>query len=111
MKRFDVEVERREHYVLVRPVGELDLAAVDAIEEVLSPLEREFSEVVIDLRAVEFLDSAGLRVVLSADARSQGNGFNLRIIKGGEQVEKVLSLTGMDKHLPLIDANELTDAA
>lgn len=109
VERFDVEIERRGHYVIVRPVGDLDLAVVDVVEQTLSPLENEFSEVVIDLRAVEFLDSTGLRAILSADARSRSNGFNLRIIKGGDQVQRLLSHTGMDKHLSLIDASELPE--
>jgi anti-sigma B factor antagonist len=109
LKRVVVEIDRHEHYVVVRPVGELDLAAVQAVEEALGPLEEEFSEVVIDLRAVEFLDSTGLRVILAADARSRSDGFNLRIIKGTHQVRRLLSLTGMDTHLQLIDADELAD--
>jgi anti-sigma B factor antagonist len=110
LNRFDVEVERRENYAIVRPVGDLDLAVVDEVEAALRPLEIEFGEVVIDLRAVEFLDSTGLRAILSADARSRSNGFNLRLINGSEQVQKVLALTGMDRRLPLIDASELPDA-
>jgi anti-anti-sigma factor len=109
LKGFDVEVERRADHVIVRPVGELDLGAVDAVERALRPLEREFSELVVDLRAVEFLDSAGLRAILASDARSRQDGFKLRIVNGGSQVQKVLSLTGMDKHLTLIDADELSD--
>jgi anti-anti-sigma factor len=107
MKSFEIHVERHQHYAVVRPVGELDLAAVDSVEDALSPLEHEFGELVIDLRAVEFLDSAGLRVLVAAYARSRSNGFKLRIINGGEPVQKVLTLTGMDRHLPLIDPNEL----
>jgi anti-anti-sigma factor len=111
LKQFDVEIDRRQHYVVVRPVGELDLEAVNAVEEALGPLENEFSEVVIDLRAVEFLDSTGLRVILAADARSRSAGFNLRIIKGSHQVRRLLSLTGIDTRLPLIDASELPEVA
>ncbi len=74
-------------------------------------LETEFGKVVIDLRQVEFLDSTGLRVILSADARSRRDGFKLEVINGPEQVRHVLELTGMDKHLPLIDAGELDSPA
>ena len=111
MNRFDVEIERCGKYAVVRPVGELDLAAVDSLEAALSPLETEFGKVVIDLRQVEFLDSTGLRVILSADARSRSDGFKLAVINGPEQVRHVLALTGMDKHLPLIDAGELDSPA
>jgi anti-anti-sigma factor len=109
LKGFDVEVDRRADCVVVRPVGELDLSAVDAVEQALIPLEREFTEIVVDLRAVEFLDSAGLRAILASDARSRQDAFRLRVINGGTQVQKVLSLTGMDKHLTLVDADELSD--
>ena len=104
MNRFDVEIDRYGHYAVVRPSGELDLAAVDILAAALTPVEKEFGEIVIDLRRVEFLDSTGLRVILSADARSRSDGFKLKIINGPEQVRQVLALTGMDKHLPLIDA-------
>lgn len=88
---------------MVRPVGEFDLAAVEAVEEALRPLEDEFSKVIIDLRGVEFLDSTGLRGLLQADARSRRDGFELQIINSDSgQVQKVLELTGMDKKLPLI---------
>jgi anti-sigma B factor antagonist len=111
LKRFDVEIERCEDYAVVRPVGELDLAAVDVLEAALSPVETEFGKVVIDLRGVEFLDSTGLRVILSADARARSDGFDLKVINGTEQVRQLLTLTGMDKHLPLIDAGELNGPA
>ena len=77
----------------------------------LSPVETEFGKVVIDLRQVEFLDSTGLRVILSANARSRSDSFKLEVINGPEQVRHVLELTGMDKHLPLIDAGELDSPA
>jgi anti-sigma B factor antagonist len=109
LKDFEVEVARRGEYVVVRPVGELDLAAVDAVERALIPLESEFTEIVIDLRAVEFLDSAGLRAILACDARARQDGFRLRIINGGNQVQKLLSLTGMDEHLTLVDPDQLSD--
>jgi anti-anti-sigma factor len=110
MKSFEVHVERRQHYAVVRLVGELDLAVVRAVEDALSPLEKEFGEVIIDLREVEFMDSVGLRVILSANARARSDGFSLRIIKGGNQVQKLLALTRMDEHLTLIDPSALPEA-
>ena len=92
---------------MVRPVGEFDLAGVEAVEEALRPLEHAFGKVIIDLRGVEFLDSTGLRCLLQADARSRRNGSELQIINSdGGQVQRVLELTGMDKKLPLIDKDQ-----
>jgi len=109
LKSIDVEVERHERFALVRPVGDLDLAAKEEVEAALEPLEKEFREVILDLRSVEFLDSTGLRVLLSANARSRADGFRLRIVGGGEAVQRVIALTGMDKHLPLIEPNDVPE--
>ena len=51
--------------------GEVDLAAAEAVEErIRTTLADEPDVLVLDLRAVEFLDSSGLRVVLSLDKAS-----------------------------------------
>jgi anti-sigma B factor antagonist len=94
----------------VRLCGEFDLAASEAVETALLPLEARFPMVILDLRQVTFLDSTGLRAIVSADARSRGDGFELKIVRGSEEVQKLLYLAGLDKILPLIDADELPAA-
>jgi anti-sigma B factor antagonist len=107
---FEIAVEEHEEFVLVGLVGEVDMAAFGAVESTLLPLEKRFPSVIIDLRGVSFLDSMGLRAIISADARAREEDFALKIVRGPEQVQKLLYLTGLDKILPLIDASELPDA-
>jgi anti-sigma B factor antagonist len=104
---FEIEVQERDSAVLVRLAGEIDLAAVEAIETELLSLEERFPTMILDLRGVTFLDSTGLRAIVSADARARKNGFELKIVRGPEQVQKILYLAGLDKILPLIDPEEL----
>jgi len=106
-KPFEIEVQERESSVLVRLSGEVDLAAVEAIETTLLPLEERFPTVILDLRGVTFLDSTGLRAIVSADARARARGFELKIVRGPEPVQKILYLAGLDKILPLVDPEEL----
>jgi anti-anti-sigma factor len=106
-KPFEIDVQGRESSVLVRLSGEIDLAAVEAIETELLPLEDRFPTVILDLRRVTFLDSTGLRAIVSADARARKNGAELKIVRGPEQVQKILYLAGLDKILPLVDPEEL----
>jgi anti-sigma B factor antagonist len=104
---FEIVVDEHETYVHVRMEGEFDLAAVEAVETTLLPLEERFRVVVLDLRGVSFLDSTGMRAIVSADARSRKNRFELKIVRGPEAVQKLLYLAGLDKILPLIDAEDL----
>lgn len=104
---FDVVVEERGDLVLVCLTGEFDLAAAEAIETTLLPLEARFRTVILDLRGVSFLDSTGLRAIVSADARSRERGFQLKIVRGPEHVQKLLHVSGLDQILPLVDADEL----
>lgn len=107
---FEIVVDEHETFVLVRLHGEFDLAAAEAVETALLPLEDRFPTVVLDLRAVSFLDSTGMRAIVSADARSRKSGFELKIVRGPEAVQKLLYLAGLDKILPLIDAEEVPDS-
>jgi anti-sigma B factor antagonist len=106
---FHIDVEERESYALVRLGGEFDLAAAEAVETALRPVEDRFPTVLLDLREVTFLDSTGIRVIVSADARSRKAGRELKIVRGPESVQNLLYLAGLDKILPLIDAEELPD--
>lgn len=102
--QFDVEVVRDDHVNTVRVRGEIDLAAAERLERALQSVQDEPAEVtVLDLREVTFIDSTGLRTITSADARARKDGHELRIVRGSEQVQKLLHVTGMDKILPLVD--------
>jgi len=107
---FEIGVEERENYALVHLTGEVDLAVVEAVETTLLPLEARFPTVILDLRRVSFLDSTGLRAIVSAESRARKRGFELKIVRGPEGVQKLLYLAGLDKILPLIDADELPEA-
>ena len=89
---------------MIRLTGEFDLAGVAAFE---TALEREAlpmgDPIVVDMRALTFIDSSGLRSVLSADSRVQSEGKRLVIVRGPERVTKVLEVTGVEDRLELVD--------
>jgi anti-anti-sigma factor len=103
-QEFDVRVETENGRAVVRVSGEFDLAATEAVENALVSVENgAVSEIVLDLRGVTFLDSTGLRAITSADHRARETGRVLKVVRGPEQVQKLLYVTGMDKLLPLVD--------
>jgi anti-sigma B factor antagonist len=57
---------------------------------------------VLDLQDLEFIDSTGLRVLLTAHERSRERGQEFAITPGSQQVQRLLSITRVDEHLRVI---------
>jgi anti-anti-sigma factor len=89
------------HVVLT---GELDLSTIDKVEQELSRVEGEGPAVVaLDLSRLTFLDSSGLRVIVSADQRARRENRRFVVVRGPETVQRVFSITRLDEQLELID--------
>jgi anti-anti-sigma factor len=97
---FRCEIEPDRIAVRVHPVGELDLATVPIVEAQLAELwSVGFTHLVLDLRDVVFLDSAGVRLVVSWHALGSADGIVFGVIPGPPPVQKVLEITGVADHL------------
>lgn len=59
--------------------------------------ERPRQRVAVDLEAVDFIDSAGLGVLLGALKRVRDNAGDLVLVATGHNVLKVLELTGLTR--------------
>ena len=92
--------------VRVAVSGELDLSSALVFEEELRRIERssELPLLVLDLRSLKFMDSTGLRLILSAHARAINRGRKLAIVEGGEAIRRIFRLTGVLERLNVVDA-------
>jgi anti-sigma B factor antagonist len=78
--------------------GEIDLASIDALEAAIGAIEQEAAEgddVVLDMSGVTFLDSSGLRVLVTANDRLDTAGNRLVIRRPSVSVVRVLEITGL----------------
>ena len=66
-----LELREEDRIGLLRAEGDIDLAVADELEAALRSAAEEERSVVLDLSAVPFLDSSGLRVVLVAVSELQ----------------------------------------
>lgn len=73
--------------------GEIDLASAPKVESAIEGFSGQ--PVVLDLRKVDFMDSAGLKVLLNQRARLEESGGNLRLVVGEGAVVRLLELTGV----------------
>ncbi len=101
---FTTAVDGATATVLLR--GELDLLATSELEPELARLADEpgVSDVALDLRELDFLDSSGLRTVLSAARLLRENDRRLVLVRGPSPVQRVFELTRMTERLDFIDA-------
>jgi anti-sigma B factor antagonist len=84
--------------------GEFDLAGVQVFEARLGDVEaQEPRAIVVDLSAVEFMDSSGLRALVTADERSRHAGRRFAIVPGPPEVKRVFEITQLEERLDLVD--------
>ncbi len=87
--------------------GELDLASASIFRrEIESPEITEAPVIVLDLQDLEFIDSTGLRTILTAHARSQEHGQGFAVTEGSSQVQRLLSMTSVGDHLRIITSSD-----
>jgi anti-sigma B factor antagonist len=102
---FNVETRDGSKAVVIEVKGELDLASSPALEHELERGAAAKAEIVIvDLRDLEFMDSTGLSVLVRAHQRASENGQRFGVVKGPQQVQRLLSLTGVADRLTLADS-------
>jgi anti-anti-sigma factor len=94
-------VEPDRDRVVVRAVGEVDMATVDVLGKPLDELRANgFTQIEIDLREVTFMDSTGLRLLVSWRRRALTEGFDLQIVLDPDgPVARVVELTGLQEVL------------
>jgi anti-sigma B factor antagonist len=92
-----ISIEDTPARVRIRLSGELDLATVPQLRQVVDAHARHGQTMVIDLRAVEFIDSMGLACLVRARHRALARGARLELVAPGDAVYAVFTLTRLDK--------------
>lgn len=103
-----LEVAARTHRrtALVELRGELDLATVSQVAEVLDGLAPDAEgvrHIVLDLRGLTFMDASGLHELIRQNNYAHENRHNLAVVRGREAIERLLALTAVEELLVLVD--------
>jgi anti-anti-sigma factor len=65
---------------------------------------------VLDLSDLAFLDSTGLRLMITADARAREEGRQLAVVRPNDMIRRVLRLTRLDERLNIVEDAGTADA-
>jgi anti-anti-sigma factor len=95
----------------VRLSGELDISTAAELERVLGDLSASDgpARIVMDLRDLRFMDSTGLRLLVTADLRLRREGRELALIPGPEPVHRVFRLAMLEERLTFVDGAPIGD--
>ena len=95
-----IEKKLNEKTLVIEPEGRLDTTTAPQLEAELKNSLDGVTELVFDLGALEYISSAGLRVLLSAYKTMRGQG-SMKITNANELVKEVFEVTGFSDFLPI----------
>ncbi len=110
MKLADVQFSSRDQVVVARLTGEIDLSNAESITAaVVEAMPHESSALVLDLSAVDYLDSAGIQLIYHLRETLRARNQSLRLfIPSDSPANDALRLAGVAQH---VDAMETLDDA
>ncbi len=96
-----IHLPRSSDSVVLRVRGDLDLASAPVLAAKLEAARQTGSDVVVDLEQVEFMDCAGLHVLLDAVRGGSARQARIWVTPGPRQVQKLFELTGAGETLQI----------
>lgn len=94
-----INVERDFELVTLGITGRLDTTTAPNLETVVKELSSDTKELVFNMSGLEYISSAGIRVLLSAYKKMTSNDGIMRIEKTNEIVREVFEMTGLSAML------------
>ncbi|MBO6214276.1 MAG: STAS domain-containing protein [Lachnospiraceae bacterium] len=98
---FDVEKEKSGSEVMITLKGVLDTPAAPMLTEALEDAIEGTTKLTFDFAGLEYLTSAGLRVLLEAQQNMDDNGSEMILKNVSEDIMEVFELTGFDDVLTI----------
>ena len=90
-----INVERDFELVTLEITGRLDTTTAPNLESVIHELPEDTKELIFDMSGVEYISSAGIRVLLGAYKKMNTNQGIMRIEKANDMVREVFEMTGL----------------
>lgn len=90
-----INVERDFELVTLEITGRLDTTTAPNLESVINELPEDTKELIFDMSGVEYISSAGIRVLLGAYKKMNTNYGIMRIEKPNDMVREVFEMTDL----------------
>lgn len=102
-KHLQIDRRSEQDRIVLALHGELDLVGAPLLQsEIEAAAVEQAPMIVLDLEDLQFIDSSGLRVILSAHERARERGQTFALTRGSQQVQRLLSIAGVSGHLTVL---------
>ena len=88
-----IEIKKNADDTTIEVVGRLDTTTAPALDKVICEDIGDTKNLILDFKGLEYISSAGLRVLLSAQKKMQKIG-SMKVINVCESVMEVFEITG-----------------
>ena len=88
-----IEIKKNNQETIIEIVGRLDTITAPALDKTINEDIGDAKNLVLDVKGMEYISSAGLRVLLSAQKKMQKIG-SMKVTGVCEEVMEVLEMTG-----------------
>ena len=88
-----IEIKRSADETIIEIVGRLDTITAPALDKTIHEDIGDTQNLVLDVKGMEYISSAGLRVLLSAQKKMQKIG-SMKVVNVCEEVMEVFEMTG-----------------
>lgn len=97
----EVVAERRDSVVLIRVSGRIDGSNADAFDVAVSAaIENDDHDVLMDLEALYYISTAGLRTFAKVAKKLRSGAATLAICAAPDETRRVFEITGFDRVIP-----------
>ena len=88
-----IEIKRNAEETIIKLVGRLDTTTAPALDKTINEDISDTKNLVLDVKELEYISSAGLRVLLGAQKKMQKIG-SMKVTNVREEVMEVFEMTG-----------------
>lgn len=103
----DISVETKDSLTIIRISGRLDSMTSATLEnwadEHIAPPSEDL---ILDFSSLEYISSAGLRVILNMSKTLRECSLNFSICSAQDHVKEVFEISGFDTIIPMFDKME-----
>ena len=91
--KMTIEIKKNESTTTIELVGRLDTITAPALEKTINESVGITENLILDFAGIEYISSAGLRVLLGAQKKMQKLGL-MKVVNVCESVMEVFEMTG-----------------